>query len=180
MKTKRQEELVNAFLAQLDDENRALYGEITGYLAELGYNPYRQRSYIVFKHDAHGKQMAKVGVKNKKEYLTYQAMPEPYFALRFSACRGYSRRFEDIVRAAVSRESFRQAACLTNECGYCAGEPATHVYACEFPDGESRSHCGAHALVIPGVTLRDIEEIKQLLKEEHRYLMKHQAGVEVE
>ena len=59
MKTKKQEELVNSFLSQLNDEIRPLYHEIAVYLSELGYNPRKQRSYIVFKHDLHSSQMAR-------------------------------------------------------------------------------------------------------------------------
>lgn len=41
-------------------------------------------------------------------------------------------------------------------------------------------HCGASALEIPDVKAEDILEIKRLLKEEHIYLMKNEAGVEIE
>lgn len=169
MKTKRQEELVNSFLSTLDDETRPLYKDIIMHLSKLGYHPHKQRSNIVFKHDRHNKQMSKIGIKKKTQ--------TPFFALRFSACRGYSQKFTDIVSSAITKYPTRTARCLENECSYCRGDAITHVYTYTFPDGETKSHCGASALEIPGITVDDIEEIKSLIREEHEYLIKHEAGV---
>lgn len=168
MKTKRQEELVDSYLLDLGDEIRPLYQDIIMYLSKLGYNPHKQRSNIIFKHSSHNKQMAKMGLKRDKS---------PFFALRFSACRGYSQRFEDIVRAAMAKKSFREAQCINDCCSYCAGEAATHVYTYTSPDGATKYHCGAALLEIPDISQNDIQEIKRLIQEEHAYLMFHQAGV---
>ena len=173
MKTKKQEELINSFISDISkfgDEIGPIYKKIIIYLFELGYNPHKQRSYIVFKHDLHNKQMAKTGIRINKD-------KSPFFALRFSACRGYSQRFADIVVAAVSEEGFSEAGCMSGKCNYCAGNPDTHVYQYTLPNGETKSHCGAVALEIPDITANDIDEIKTLIKEEHEYLLKHQAGI---
>ena len=171
MKTKKQKELIDSFLSILDDEIRPLYKDIIMYLSEVGYNPQKQRSYIVFKHDLHNKQMAKIGIKTNKEKL-------PFFALRFSACRGYSQKFVDIVREAVSKENSGEAQyCIYNGCSFCGGEAFTHIYTYTFPDGETKYHCGAVALDIPNITSDDIEDIKKLINEEHEYLLKHEAGI---
>lgn len=167
MKTKKQEELINSFLSILGDEVKPLYQDIIGYLSELGYNPQKQRSYIVFKHNLYNKQMAKIGIGIKDQ--------SPFFALRFSACRGYSQRFAQIVNTAVSKNNYREALCLNNGCSYCSGDAATHVYTYTFPGGESKSHCGAVALEIPNITAEDIGEIKRLIHEEHGYLLQHEA-----
>lgn len=170
MKTKRQEELVKSFLSIVDDGNRPLYQDLTLYLSELGYNPYKQRSYIVFKHDMHNKQIAKTGKRTNKGLSAF-------FALRFSACKGYSQKFADIVKEAIVKSPHRSAGCMEGNCDFCAGEANTHVYMHTFPDGECKTHCGASPLEITGITQHDIAEIKKLIKEEHIYLMKHQAGI---
>jgi hypothetical protein len=170
MKTQKQDELVNSFLSELDDEIKSLYHEIIMYLSELGYNPKKEKSNISFKHDLHNKQMAKMSLRRNKEHL-------PVFALRFSACRGYSQRFADIVSAAIVKYPTRAARCTSAGCNFCGGEAITHVYTYAFPGGESKSHCGAYALEIPDITADDIGEIKKLIKEEHEYLLKHEAGV---
>ena len=170
MVTKRQEELVHTYLLGLDDKTRPLYREIAGQLYELGYHPHKERSYLVFKHDLHNKQMAKMGRKNDKAQT-------PYFALRFSACRGYSPRVAGIVAAAVARYPARAARCIDGGCHFCQGEPASHVYTHTFSDGRSQSHCGAYALEIPDILPEELDEIKRLIQEEHAFLLKYEAGV---
>ena len=170
MKTKKQEELIESFLSLVDDESRPIYREIILYLSELGYNPHKQRSYIVFKHDKHNKQMAKTGKRINKAL-------DVFFALRFSACRGYSQRFADIVREAAIKYPDDHRNCVTGDCNFCAGEPGTHMYTHTLPDGGNKYHCGAVALEIPDITADDIAEIKKLIKEEHEYLLKYEAGI---
>ena len=80
------------------------------------------------------------------------------------------------MSAAVNRNNYREGLCLNNACNYCGGEAATHVYTYTFSDGESKSHCGAVALEIPNLTADDINEIKKLIREEHEYLIKHEAA----
>lgn len=171
MKTKKQEELINEFLSKLGEELRPLYQEIILYLSEIGYHPYKQRAYIIFKHDLHNKQMSKTGIRVNKD-------KSPFFALRFSACKGYSERFVEIVKSAVSEDNFSEAKCMYNGCDFCRGEAATRVYTYTLPDGEIRSHCGAVALEIPNITSDDLGEIRKLIREEHEYLLKHEAGVQ--
>lgn len=172
MKTKKQEELANSFLFALGDETRPLYHEIIMYLAELGYTPQKEKSSISYKHDLHNKQMAKMGTKTTKA-----AGSSPFFSLRFSACRGYSQRFTNIIGVYMSKYPTRTARCTNAGCNYCKGEADTHVYTYTSPEGESKSHCGAYAVEIPDMMAEDIAEIKKLIKEEHEYLLKQEAGI---
>ncbi len=172
MKTDKQGALIHSFLLQCTDECAPIYREIIQYLGELGYHPHKDKANLSFKHDLHNKQIAKMGIRaNKKNG------PSPFFALRFSACRGYSQRFTDIVGAYIAQYPARGARCTSNGCNFCAGEADTHVYTYTFPNGEIQSHCGAYAVTIPGITIADIAEIKKLIQEEHEYLLKHEAGI---
>ena len=164
MKTKNQQQLVAAFLDTLDAEAAPLYGELILCLSELGYSPIRQQSSISFKHSLHNKQLAKVSAAG------------PRFMLRFSACRGYSQRFADAVGAAMARYPKRLARCTTGDCTYCKGAPDSHVYAYTHPDGTIQTSCGAYALEIPDLTAADLPALKALIREEHAYLMAHEAG----
>jgi len=173
MKTKKQREIIDGFLAMVDEKTRPQYKEIIEYLSEVGYNPYKQRSYIVFKHDLHNKQIAKTGIRINKGKA-------PFFALRFSACKNYPEKFAEIVKETIIGDVINKgAACMRNECVYCAGESATHVYNYTFPSGETKTLCGASALEIPSITVNNIPSIKALIMEENVYLLKHQAGVVV-
>ena len=170
MKTKKQEELINLFLSELGDEIRPLYQEIAVYLSELGYYPRKQRSYIVFKHDLFSSQMAKMGMTWTKDHTSY-------FALRFSACKGYSRKFGGIVRDFIDKNQGRLFPhCEDGKCVFRADGDRTPFYEYTYPGGEVESFCGSFALVIPDITSDDLEEIKRLIREEHEYLMGHEAG----
>jgi hypothetical protein len=170
MKTKRQEELIHEFLSSLDDEIKPLYREIILCLSELGYGPNKEKSNISFKHDLHNKQIAKMGIKKNGDQ-------SPFLALRFSACTGYSQKFADIVSAAIVKYPARAARCINDGCNFCKGKAESHVYTYTFPGGETRFHCGAYALEIPSITAEDICEIKELIREEHEYLLTHEAGI---
>lgn len=173
MKTKKQQEMIELYLSQLEGEKRTIYRELIEYLSELGYNPKKEGQRISFKHDMHRKQIAKIGMTKGKQ-------PRPIFMLRFSACQDYSERFKNIVNKAVSKDNFNEARCINNNCNWCAGDAVSHVYIGSSSDGAQKFHCGASALEIPDVKAEDILEIKRLLKEEHIYLMKNEAGIESE
>lgn len=175
MKTKKQDELVNSFLFQLDPVFEApLYHELALYLSECGYNPKKQRSYIVFKHDLHGREMAKMGPAWTKDHT-------PYFALRFSACKGYSQRFAEIVRAYIEKNPNKLFPhCEDGNCIFCGEDDRPPAYSYVFPGGESKFLCGAKCLVIPGLAPEDMAEFKELIREEHIYLMKREVSVTVE
>lgn len=170
MKTKKQKELIDSFLLTLTEEDKSVYRDIVLYLSELGYNPKKERSHISFKHSLHNKQIAKISIRKKKEV-------SPFFALRYSACNNYSEKFAEIVRANIDKYPSKTPGCIENTCDYCAGKPETHIYSYIYPDGEKKAHCGASSLEIPNICADDSNEIKQLIKEEHEYLLKYEANV---
>ncbi|MGL6201581.1 MAG: hypothetical protein ACRC3H_21910 [Lachnospiraceae bacterium] len=166
MMTLKQEELANSFLSKLDEQTKPLYYEIISHLSSLGYNPKKEKNNLSFKHTLHNKQMAKMSSRNNL----------PVFALRFSACRGYSQRFDDIVKAFIVKYPTRSSRCTSDSCNYCGGAAETHVYTAIFSSSETRTHCGAYALEIPDLRPNDIGEIKKLIQQEHAYLLEHEAG----
>jgi len=170
MKTKKQEERIDAYLSQFEDAVRPLYYDIVLYLSELGYNPKKEKASISFKHELHTKQMAKMGTKVSKARGVF-----PFFSLRFLACRGYSQRFADIVRAYIVKYPTRAARCVDGGCDYCRGEVHGHVYAYTFPGGKTRAYCGAYAVEIPDMGAEDVAEIKKLIREEHAYLVMYEV-----
>ncbi|RKJ40984.1 hypothetical protein D7X94_06165 [Acutalibacter sp. 1XD8-33] len=171
MRTKKQAELIDGFLANLDPELGRVYRELILHLSGLGYDPKKQRSAIVFNCAQHNKQIAKIGFDRKGN---------PFFALRFSACRGYSQRFSHIVREAVCGKNYMEPNCMAKGEDFCKGPIDQRLYTYGLPNGETRYHCGAKALAIPGLSREDVPEIKRLMEEEHRFLMKYEAGPDPE
>ena len=172
MLTPKQQALTEAYLTQLPDELATTYRALMDYLSEVGYMPYKEKSAITYKCADHNKQLAKFGFANTKART-------PFFALRFSACRDYSARIADIVAAQIAKYPGKYACCTRGECNFCAGEPSTRVYTHVTNDGEIKTYCGAQALKIPDVTQGDIDELKRMIWQEHAYLMRHQAGIEL-
>ncbi len=170
MYTQKQEALVESLLSRLDGETRSLYQDVITYLMELGYYPHKERMNISFKHGVHNKLVVKMGtVKDDEQAL--------FFALRFSACKDYPQRFVDVVSSEIEKHPRRVARCMDNGCSNCKGAPESHVYMCMFPDGKLKSHCGVYALEIPDIAAEDVEDIKTLIRQEHEYLLMHEANV---
>lgn len=163
---------MNTFLSNNENDQTPLYLEIAVYLSEIGYNPKKQRTSIVFNHDSHNKQIAKFGITRTKDHL-------PYFALRFGSCQGYSEKFRNLVGEVIEKEASQVAKCVAGECDFCKGEPMTHVYVHESTKGETITRCGALPIAIPDISANDMDEIKKLIWEQHVYLMKHEAGIEI-
>ena len=89
--------------------------------------------------------------------------------LRFSVCHNYDKRFKDIVKTAVSKDSYKESRCIHYHCNWCAGEAKTHVYIDESFDGTLKFHSGTRVLDIPDVKTEDILEIMKLVNDEHGY-----------
>jgi len=124
----------------------------------------------MFKHDAHNREMAKMGMTWTKDH-------SPYFALRYSACKGYSQKFAYIVRDYIQKNPGRLFPhCENGKCIFRADGDRTPYYEYTFLNGETQSFCGSKALVIQDITAEDIREIKNLIQEEHDYLMKHEQA----
>lgn len=164
--TQKQRELAEGFLSNLEPEQGKLYWELIFHLSHLGYRPVKQGDSLVFRCRQHHKHIAKMGFSPGRE---------PFFALRFSACKGYSQRFEEIVREAVSKEDYKALSCMEGGKAHCRGPVDQRVYACQLPGGEKRYFCGAIALKIPNLSQRDVGELKKLMEEEHRFLMEYGA-----
>lgn len=167
MRTQKQTEMIEAFLARLEPELAGVYRELILHLSHLGYGPKKQRENIVFHCPWHRKQIVKIG---------FDKTGRPFFGLRFSACRGYSPRFEKIVEETVSGKGYREARCATGGEDFCKGPPEQRLYTCTMPNGETRYSCGAKALAIPDLSPADLPEIKSLMEEEHRFLMEYEAA----
>lgn len=168
MLTKRQEEKLHSFLAMLEEDTRPFYREVLACLTDLGYRPVSGRGNLSFQHSLHNKQIAKLGMGKDRV---------PLFSLRFSACRAYSEKMAAAVAAYQEKYPKRTALCVTGGCGCCKGEPDTHVYRGASSGGAGEAHCGAYAIELRGITADDAEEIKSLIREEHAYLMEHEAGL---
>lgn len=165
---KKQEALLHSFLTALGEEYKPLYSDILACLTDLEYYPVKVRSNLSFKHSLHKKQIAKIG------FLKNQNVP--FLALRYSACKNYSEKIAAITEEYLEKYPKRTALCTSGGCSFCKGGPDTHVYRSTGAGDAGKAHCGAYAVELRGITADDADEIKGLIREEHAYLMKHEAS----
>ena len=167
--TKKQEDLLNSFLAGLGVEDEPVYREIAMYLSGLGYEPRRVRSYIAFVHKSRGQQIAKMGYAWTKDHA-------PYFALKFSACEGYSRRFADAVGDYIAKNPTNLFPhCEDERCIYREDGERAPFYEIVTLEGETQACCGLKKITIPHLAAGDVEELKRIIREEHAYLIGNEA-----
>ena len=95
---------------------------------------------ISFKHDLHSKQIVKIGIRQAAETDFY---------VSFFACQNYDKRFKNIVKTAVSKNSYEESRCIHNHCDWCAGEVKTHVYIDESFDDTLKFHSERDPLTFP-------------------------------
>ena len=158
---------VETFLSMLNDSDLIIYRQLIEFLYEHGYIPqHKSRTkglVISFSNLEHNRVIANMGVR--------EGSAEPFFGLRFSSCRDYSQKFADVIRDRFLSSNNRLAKC--SQCKFCKGDKFVYTY--NFQDGDNKAACGAFILEIPNITEDDIEEIKRLFEEQHKYFMKHYA-----
>lgn len=57
--TKKQQEIIDGLINGISAHEKSIYSNIIYYLAELGYIPQKNRSFLSFKHKVNGKIIAK-------------------------------------------------------------------------------------------------------------------------
>ena len=154
---------INEFYEMISKEERAVFQPIIETLVELGYTPMKKRTkgfILSFSNLTHNRVLARFGVRENEE--------KAFFGLRFSSCTSYSDKFANVIRDRILSKNNRLAKC--EKCRYCKGDKFVYTYVF---DGECKAACGAFVLEVPNVTLSDVDEIKQLIKEQHDYFMKY-------
>ena len=172
--TQKQESLINELINALPEDMQSVYEKIALYLCDLGYVPQKQKvkDFILsFKHSMNGKVIAKMGIRKQNGFVS----------LRFFACENVPEKYMDaLLRDLESREGQYSAPLranpvnmMTNRCGHC-GSVCTGGglgYCCKYPDGREVPRCGAYPIIIPDVKVTDIDEMKQVIFEQHQYFL---------
>lgn len=172
--TQKQQSLIDELIDSLPEEQKNVFKKITCYLVELGYIPQKQKVkdfVISFKHSVNGKTIAKIG--NRKQ--------NGFISIRFFACISVSQKYIDALHdELVSRNGQYSSPTrvnpinmITNKCGYC-GDICTGGglgYYYMYPDGREVSRCGAYPIIIPNIDESDIDEMKQVILEQHNYFL---------
>ena len=172
----KQSELISRLLAALPEERMYLFGELTGYLTELGYAPQKQAVKTLtlsFKRGRHV--IAKIRECNGGE-----------FRVKFFACENPSAKYRDALRRDIEAQNEQfwgmmnpeRPAHLKNRCDGCgaACTGGNMGYYWKFEDGREIFRCGAYPILISDICTDDLPEMKRLLSEQDRYFKMLCAG----
>lgn len=164
MQTTQQIMLVDTLISQLTNDEKKLCEPIINYLVELGYTPKKhKKSSFAIEFEKSGRIIAKMETGGNPKHLT--------FWLRFSACKDYSKIFEDAVArrpdAWIKRNQKHVNHNIENCCNNCKGNPRFYHFI--NSNGDKIERCGGFTLPISGVTYNELPELLKLIKEQDAY-----------
>lgn len=155
-------ELLSGLMCLLSKEDQAICQKIVGRLTELQYIPQRQKvqGYVLaFKNHQVNQTIAKIGVKGTKS-------KEAVYSIKFYACKNPPEKFLAAVQSAVSSTRGQYECC---NCGLCGAATGERGYRCKYPENRDFIRCGAYVVETLDLAMRDVDDLNNLLTEQHTY-----------
>jgi hypothetical protein len=170
--TQKQQTAMDELLDCLSENEISIYRETVNHLVELGYIPQKNRSYLSFKHKENGIIIAKIKKGEIKiKFFACKNVPQKYIdALRceMEASNGqYSMQVPSPDNSPVPTGVIMKKCTLA--CNVCTGGKMRYYF--EFPDEKVVFRCGAYPVTIPDIKENDIDELKQIISEQHNYFI---------
>ena len=173
--TQKQKSFIDELINALPEDDKNAFEKIALYLCELGYIPQKQkvRDFVLsFKHNTNGKVIAKMGIRKQNGFVS----------IRFFACKNVPGKYMDALRKDIGERKGQYSAPLqpvnpldmiTNKCGYCGSicSGGGLGYCYKHSDGTEVPRCGAYPVIIPDVNEDDVDEMKQVIREQHDYFI---------
>lgn len=173
MPNDKKDKLLNEFMVLLNDEDKLMFRQVAGFLLELGYVPQKQKvqgNVLAFKLNKTNKIIAKIGIRNGSNQRAF-------FSIKFFACKIVPQKYINSLQHEIDSRNGQYCGPIrsSNEknrcgfCGTCTGGGLGYYFA--YPDGKEVLRCGAYPITINDLTPNDIDEMKSLLLEQHRYFL---------
>jgi hypothetical protein len=168
--TAKQTALLNQLTNSIPESDADIYREIASYLAELGYAPQKQKTQnftLSFKHNENNKVIAKMGANKKGgfirlKFFACKIIPPKYIAALRSEIDSHNEQYCSPIRSQTEK----------NRCGFCDSCTGGQIaYYYKYQDGREILRCGAYPIEIPDVDSSDIDEMKNLILEQHAYFL---------
>jgi sRNA-binding regulator protein Hfq len=173
--TQKQQSLIDDFLNVLSEDDKHVFEVIINSIAILGYIPQKQKVkdfVLSFKHGQNGKIIAKMGIRKQKGFLS----------IKFFACKNVPKKYiaalgenADDAYARLTppeRDQLRPNEIMlkcTLSCGICTGGKMRYYH--QYPNGKEIYRCGAYPVLLPDITVDDVEDLKRLISEQHSYFL---------
>ena len=148
------------FYSKIENEQKNMFKEIEEYLFELGYKPSRAKTKdlnIVFKNSKTKEHIVKFSIEKEK----------PVLKLKFYSSSIYSNVFSEAIKNTIEEYQYKYTGCY--KCGKCKESLEGYIY--EYPDGRKYFRCAKELISLPTVRMENLDEIKQMIRVHHSYLM---------
>ncbi len=148
------------YFETLTAEGKIVFSAIADAALALGYRAKRDKTHspgYTFSHRRVKRRILRFSVNRGK----------PVIKLRFFAAQEYSEFFHEAIRKTIEEYDFRYTGCYG--CGNCDG---TEGYQYRYPDGREYFRCGSELIEIEDVSHVPLEELLELLREQHRYYLR--------
>jgi hypothetical protein len=164
--TEKQQYAYDKILSNLPDDCREYYCDIADYAISLGYMPVLNKgeTYTDFLKNKINRYILKITANPKAKKDSH------WIALQFYALHEYTGIFKTALdkRISILKSMGHEPGCWG--CGKCDG---TWGYQFIRSDGKQGFLCGAGVLQFPWFSAENVSEVKEALKIQDDYLMKH-------
>lgn len=155
----KQVQLIEDFLMNQDESDRAFYRPIIDVLTRLGYTPKRTASAtfgLDFRHPVLNQTIAKFYPHD--------------FRLKYFASPDYSEQFHTSVKNVIEEFHGKYTGCYG--CGRCGDDLMGYTYV--YKDGRKVFRCGRELNTIPNASIEDLDEIMRLIHVQHEFFQRVQ------
>ena len=174
MTDEKYDKMLNELMLLFTDEDKFMCQQVADFLMELGYVPQKQKvqgNVLSFKLNKTNKVIAKIGIRNGTNQRAF-------FSVKFFACKSVPKKYIDALQYEIDSHNGQYSRPIRsinekNRCGYCGTCTGGGLgYYFVYPNGKEVLRCGAYPIIIPDLTPNDIDEMKSLLLEQHKYFLR--------
>ncbi|MCL1827364.1 MAG: hypothetical protein FWG20_04910, partial [Candidatus Cloacimonetes bacterium] len=164
--TLKQKEIFAEFVKLLSETEANLCVPVIDYLLELGYTLHRTKEKKI-EFRKFGYNILKI---EQHSVLYGKATPKLVVSFRFSACESYSKVFQEAIsrKTVAMLKSGGEYKSLEKCCGFCK-VPRRYKYYDEH--GNAIYRCGISVHDIRDLTIDDLPELLDLIKEQDEYFV---------
>jgi hypothetical protein len=167
MVNEKTSQLLIDFISELPESYQEMFQDIAEYSISLGYTPKKTKS----KNFALDFSKSKVKRTIMKMEIHDNAIKKnsPGLRLKFYAGKDYSDIFKRGIQRVIEEFDGKYTGCYG--CGRCRGESEGYTYI--YADGKKVFRCGSELIEIHNFSIKNIPEIKTLLKKQDEFFLKN-------
>lgn len=167
--TTKQSLLIEEFLNTIEVEYKPMFRELIDYVMSFQFNPIKNKTQdltIDFKNNKLKKTIMKIEVfEQPHDDIKYKERAVPGLRLKYYATKDYSKIFQDAIKRVIEEFEGKYTGCYA--CGRCKEKPQGYIYA--YPNQKKVFRCGSELIPVFDFTEKNIDEIKQLIKNQVEY-----------